>query len=284
MVSLNHDQVDRYRRDGYLSPLSALDPDRVNDLMERHDRFRRRDEPDADSVLRTKPHLVLPWLYDLVTDRSITDPVSAILGPDLLVWGSSFFSKPARHPGYVSWHQDANYWGLDPHDVLTAWVAFTPSQPANGCMRVIPGSHTGPAHAHRDTFDSNSLLSRGQEIAVDVDEDTAVDVVLEPGEMSLHHVGIVHGSEPNRSDIPRIGYAIRYIATRVRQRGGRTTATLAAGVDRHGHFDPEPRPASESDATSRAFRLDSLARQHRILFAGVPDGQGEIRVQTGGGD
>ncbi len=278
--TLTSEQVERYRHDGFVSPIAVLSAERVGILRQQYDRFRERLGSEADTVFRTKPHLVLPWLYDLVQDPAITGPASALLGSDLLVWGSSFFSKSAGDPSFVSWHQDANYWGLEPHEVLTAWIAFTPSRRENGCMRMVPGTHKGPAFAHRDTYDENNLLSRGQEIAVDIDESDAVDIVLEPGEMSLHHVGIVHGSEPNSSTMPRIGYAIRFIATHVRQVGGRTTATLAAGTDRFDHFDQEKRPDAEYDPTSQASRLDALARQHRILYAGAPEDSGRIRVRS----
>ena len=274
--TLTDAEVERYRRDGYLAPVRAMGAADAAALAARYDAFRAREPGLADRVLRSKPHLVLPWLYDLARDPAVTGPVAAILGPDLLAWGSSFFAKPAGAPGYVAWHQDANYWGLEPHEVLTAWIAFTPSRRDNGCMRVVPGSHAGPALPHADTFAEDNLLSRGQEIAVAVDEELAADIVLEPGEMSLHHVGIVHGSEPNTGAMPRIGFAIRYIAAHVRQTGGfRATATLARGADAFGHFDPEPRPAAEFDAAGRAFRDDALARQARVLYAGAGDGPGK---------
>lgn len=270
-ATLTAQEVERYHRDGFLSPLRVITPARAADLHARYDAFRARGEADGTMVLRSKPHLVFPWLYDLIRDPAITGPVSAILGPYLLAWGSSFFAKPAGDPGFVSWHQDANYWGLEPHEVLTTWVAFSPSRRENGCMRVVPGSQS-QALDHRDTFHKDNLLTRGQEIAVDVDEAAAVDITLEPGEMSLHHVGLVHGSDPNTSSIPRIGFAIRYIASHVRQNGGRTTATLALGEDTHGHFDPEPRPARDYDDAGRAFRAEALARQHAVLFAGAEKG------------
>ena len=268
-ASLTTDQVAAYRRNGYLSPLPAIGPDRAADLHERYRRFRESRPDAADAVFRSKPHLVFPWLHDLVCDPAVTRPVTALLGPDVLAWGSSFFAKQAASAGYVSWHQDANYWGLEPYEVLTAWIALTPSTTANGCMRVVPASHSGAGLPHRDTFAADNLLSRGQEIAVEVDESRAHDIVLAPGEMSLHHVGIVHGSEPNASPVPRIGFAVRYISTRVRQHGARTTATLAAGTDRFGHFDPEPRPSADYDAPGRAFRDAALARQRSVLLAGA---------------
>jgi non-haem Fe2+, alpha-ketoglutarate-dependent halogenase len=269
--TLTAQEVERYHRDGYLSPVRATDADRAGDFLARYDGFKARGETDADMVLRSKPHLVFPWLYDLVQDPAVTEPVSAILGPNLLAWGSSFFAKPAGDPGYVSWHQDANYWGLEPHEILTAWIAFSPSRRENGCMRVVPASQH-EALDHRDTFAKDNLLTRGQEIAVEVNEDRAADITLAPGEMSLHHIGIVHGSDPNTSDTPRIGFAIRYIASHVRQLGGRTTATLARGEDTHGHFDLEPRPTGEYEAAGLAFREQALARQHAVLFAGAEKG------------
>jgi ectoine hydroxylase-related dioxygenase (phytanoyl-CoA dioxygenase family) len=267
--TLTQDQIDRYRQDGYVTPVPAISAERAGALKSRYDTLRALGETEATATLRSKPHLVLPWLYDLVLDPAVTEPVSAILGPNLLAWGSSFFAKPAGDPGYVTWHQDANYWGLEPHEVLTAWIAFSPSRRENGCMRMIPGSQDAGALDHRDTFAKDNLLTRGQEVAVKVDEARAVDIILEPGEMSLHHVGIVHGSEANISAIPRIGFAIRYIASHVRQIGGRTTATLARGVDEHGHFDPEPRPGADYDADGLAFRANALARQHAVLYAGA---------------
>jgi non-heme Fe2+,alpha-ketoglutarate-dependent halogenase len=270
--TLTQDQIDRYRQDGFVTPVLAISVERAGALKSRYDALQALDEPEATAALRSKPHLVLPWLYDLVLDPAVTEPVSAILGPNLLAWGSSFFAKPADGPGYVSWHQDANYWGLEPHEVLTAWIAFSPSRRENGCMRMIPGSQGEGALDHRDTFGKDNLLTRGQEVTVKVNEACAVDIILEPGEMSLHHVGIVHGSEANTSAIPRIGFAIRYIASHVRQIGGRTTATLARGVDEHGHFDPEPRPGADYDADGLAFRANALARQHAVLYAGAEKG------------
>ena len=105
---------------------------------------------------------------------TILDAVEDVLGPNLLVWSTSFFIKEARDPAYVSWHQDATYWGLSAPDVLTAWVAFTDATVENGAMRMVPGSHAEQLE-HRDTFAPHNLLSRGQEIAVEVDEARGVD-------------------------------------------------------------------------------------------------------------
>lgn len=266
---LNEQQVAQYNREGYLSPLPAIGAERAKAFKAEFDAFQSSGDPDTEDLLRSKPHLIFPSLFDLISDPVITDPVTSILGPNLLAWGTSFFAKNAGDPGYVSWHQDANYWGLEPHEVLTAWIAFSPSHRENGCMRIVPGSHLGEALEHRDTFAKGNLLSRGQEIAVDVNEDQAADITLEPGEMSLHHVGIVHGSEPNTGTVPRIGFAIRYIATHVQQHGGRTTATLARGIDEFDHFDLETRPEALNDRAGRNHRQQALEMQHKVLYAGV---------------
>jgi len=195
--------------------------------------------------------------------------VEDVIGPDILCWNTSFFTKEARSPGFVSWHQDATYWGLSEPDVVTAWVAFTESTSRNGNMRVVPGSHRTPV-PHVDTFDPDNLLTRGQEVTVEVDESQAADILLQAGEMSLHHVLIVHGSGANPSDDRRIGFAIRYIPTRVRQTGGpRDSATLVRGEDAFGHFEPEPRPDADLDPAMLALHAEISDRQARILYRGT---------------
>ena len=176
---------------------------------------------------------------------------------------------PAGDPAYVSWHQDGTYWGLSSPDVVTAWVALTPSLPENGCMRVVPGTHKRQV-PHEDTFAESNLLSRGQEIAVEVDNAKAVDVVLQPGQMSLHHVLIFHGSEQNRSDIRRVGFAIRYVPTHVSQTSGiRESALLVRGVDEFGHFDHEQSPEADMHPDAVARHKQVIDRQIQILYAGA---------------
>src|SRR5262249_46078374 len=154
-------------------------------------------------------------------------------------------------------------------DVVTAWVAFTESTPANGNMRIVPGSHRTQMR-HVDTFHPDNLLSRGQEISVEVDESRAVDIVLQPGEMSLHHVLMVHGSRANPSADRRIGFAIRYIPPRIRQTmGPRDSATLVRGVDAFGHFELEPQPERDFDPAMLALHAEISERQAKILYRGT---------------
>ena len=203
--------------------------------------------------------------------------MESLIGRDILLWSSGFFTKPANDPSFVSWHQDSTYWGLEPpDDIVTAWVAFTESVPANGCMRVVPGTHRIGQVGHRDTFAETNLLSRGQEIEMQVDEADAVDLVLRPGQMSLHHVRIVHGSEPNRTPGPRIGLTFRYIPTRVRQVGDRPSALLCRGEDRYGHFEHEPVPAADFGDAAVAYHAEVMRRLNAVLYDGA-----EKRPATG---
>lgn len=258
---LSQPAVDRYRRDGFLFPIPVLTTDEAHD-------HRRKLEAAETTELRHKPHLLFAWLADLVRHPTILDAAEDVLGPNLLVWHSSFFIKDARDPAFVSWHQDATYWGLSEPDVVTAWIAFTDATMENGAMRMVPGSH-GEQVAHRDTFAANNLLSRGQEIAVEVDEARGVDILLRAGEMSLHHVRMVHGSPPNRSADRRIGYAIRYIPTYVKQIAGEDGAMLVRGVDEHHHFAPEAPPAFDLAPDAVARHAESKARSTKILYRPV---------------
>jgi Phytanoyl-CoA dioxygenase (PhyH) len=266
---LSEAAVEQYRRDGYYYPIVLVPPEEAARYRERLESVERDLGGPLRGVYRIKPHLLFTWLAELVRHPAVLDAVEDVIGPDILCWNSSFFTKEASSRGYVSWHQDATYWGLSEPDVVTAWVAFTASTPENGNMQVIPGSHRNQV-AHLDTFDPDNLLSRGQEVEVEVDEREAVDIVLRPGEMSLHHVLIVHGSRPNASADRRIGYAIRYIPTRVRQLAGpRDSATLVRGRDAFGHFDLEPAPGADLDPEALALHADISDRQVKLLYRGT---------------
>src|SRR5688500_19242183 len=156
---------------------------------------------------------------------------------------------------FVAWHQDGTYWNLSPVRVVTAWLALTPSSEMNGGLRVVPGSHVQPMLPQRETYAPDNALSRGQEIAVDVDESQAVCLALQPGEMSLHHIWIVHGSNANTSkDTPRIGIAIRYTRPEVKQESPtKPFAMLVRGEDTCGNFNLQPPPKFASSQEQQSL-------------------------------
>ena len=260
---------DVYQAQGYLSPIRIMSEAGAGQLADKIAGIYDDHGVEAKGLLGSNAHLIFPELFDLVCNPAILDRVEEVLGPDILCWSAAFFSKPAHDPSFVSWHQDLTYWGLEPADIITAWVALTPSTKESGCMRVVPGTHNEGQLGHSDTYVAENLLSRGQVLDVQVDEDEAVDLILRPGEMSLHHVLIVHGSELNRTDLPRHGFVIRYIPTYCKQIGGRTTSLLVRGEDRYNHFDPVPRPQADLHPDAMAFRDNANAAMQAILMKGA---------------
>jgi len=243
MHHLNQKQVENYNQNGYLSPLSFLTNREVRHYAEQYHVAReeadlRKFDHHGERYFRTNSHLVIPFANEIARHPKLLDMVESILGPNLLVWSAEFFVKPARSDKIVSWHQDLTYWGLgEVDDELTAWVALSDVNHASGCMRFVPGSHKQSIQPHRDTFGDNNMLSRGQEIAVDVSEEDAKLIELEPGQVSFHHGRMIHASGPNTTDAPRIGLAIRYITPSVRQLvAKRDYAMVVRGLDESGNW------------------------------------------------
>lgn len=270
MKRLTEPLVRQYREQGFIAPIRVMSEAQAARLRAQLETVERTQGGPLQGAMRHKSHLLFTWLSELVHNPDILDAVEDLYGPDLLCWTTNFFIKEARHPAFVSWHQDSTYWGLSSPDVVTAWVALSESHVGNGAMEVIPGSHRLDQLAHRDTFSADNLLTRGQEIAVDVDASAAQVITLRPGEMSLHHVRIVHGSPPNPSPERRIGFAIRYIPTRVRQLHGEDSATLVRGVDEFRTFAHEPRPRQDMDPQAVALHQAIAQRNARILYRGTP--------------
>jgi ectoine hydroxylase-related dioxygenase (phytanoyl-CoA dioxygenase family) len=183
---------------------------------------------------------------DIARHPRILDAVEDLIGPDILLYLSTFWFKDAHDPRYVSWHQDSAYYGLDPHDVITLWLAFSDSTPANGCVRVLPGTHLGQSFDHTETYDADNLLARGQSIE-GTDGANAIDMALKAGQFSLHHERLVHGSAPNTSDHRRLGMSFTLLPTRVRCLIPGRTAILLRGVDEYGHWGSDPEPSRDLD-------------------------------------
>ena len=206
MTSLSAEMLDRYERDGIVFPVPVLSRDEVREFRGALEEVVEDRQRRAENL-----HLQHSWAYRLATHQAVLDAVEGILGPELLIDGNLVFYKPPHDESYASWHQDSVYsgWHLTPS--VSAWIALTVSEPANGCMRVVPGSHKQGLLDHDNVRDPNLLNKRGERLSRDVDESQAVDVVLKPGEMSLHHTNIIHGSNANTSDVPRIGFIVRFV-------------------------------------------------------------------------
>jgi hypothetical protein len=266
---LTPQQVEQFREEGCVFPIRVMPEEAALTLRARLEEFEQRTGGPLKGNLRHKSHLLFAWLGALVRRGEILDAVEDLYGPDLLCWSTNFFIKEARNPAFVSWHQDSTYWGLSRPDVVTAWVAFTEATEANGAMEYLPGSHKLDQVPHRDTFARDNLLTRGQEIMVEVDPAQRRVITLRPGEMSLHHVRLVHGSPPNPSGDRRIGFAIRYIPTSVAQIAGEDSAGLVRGEDRYHHFALEPIPTRDLDPEFVALHEAITERNAKILYRGT---------------
>ena len=261
-----------FERDGFFFPIDVMSEQAARTLREAYEAAEREaaGDPTRADLLRGSVHNMLPAMYEAVTSPAIVEPVAQLLGEDVLLLKCNMFIKEPNTPHYVSWHQDLTYWGLEQHDEVTAWLALSSATVESGCMRFVPGSHREDIVPHKDTFAEANLLTRGQEIAVDVDESKAVDAELAPGQMSLHHGKLFHASWANRTDDRRIGVAIRFIKPSMRMKGGvRNCATLVHGVDRFGNFDLTPPPRGILHPHDMARELRYKAVQDAFLYEGT---------------
>lgn len=239
-------QREFYEREGYLCPLPCFSAEAAGQACDSLARFRDATGMSAGDIV-FKGHLAFPWSYELAAHPAILDPVEDIIGRNILVFASKFWIKEGGDGAFVTWHQDSAYFGIDPVELVSVWVALTDSTRANGCVRAVPGTHRGPTLHHVERTGDRNLLARGQRIEQGLDEATAVDFVLRPGQFSMHDVRLVHGSLPNEGAGARIGLAFFYIPTHVRSTLGRRSAHLVRGVDEYSHWDPDPAPRFEGD-------------------------------------
>jgi hypothetical protein len=269
-ISLNNDQVAKYERDGFFSPITVLSAIEANHYRKRFEKYEKTNDGWYELSKGQKLYLLQTWVAELASHPKILDAVEGVLGSNILVWGSSLFIKDAGQGEYVSWHQDSTYWGLSSPDVVTAWIALSPSTKLSGCMKMMPGSHKLDQVNHRDTFDEKNLLTRGQEVEVDVEESHSVLTELQPGQISLHHVKIVHASDPNQSDYRRIGVAIRFIAPHVKQIHAKMdSAWLVRGHDTLGNFIHEEPPKADMDGSALIEHERIMKLRQDILYKGV---------------
>ncbi len=270
MKKLSAADLDRYDRDGFLFPNRVMREEEAAACKARLDDHIRRfgDDARGNGRMAKRPHLILRWVADLARNPAIVDAVEDIIGPDILCWSSSIFNKEAGSRRFVSWHQDANYWGLSSPNVVTAWIALTPATRANGCMQFLPGSHRTDM-THIDIADSDNMLFRGQTITDDVDTGAVADVVLSAGEFALFHVNMAHSSPPNGSPDDRTGLVFRYVAGDVYQtKADYDSATLIRGEDRSGRFELEPIPSDDLDPAALAFHERVCGARQKVYFSG----------------
>lgn len=244
-----------YRDRGYVPSVDVLTPQEADGVRRQFDLMEAQWDPQARSVGMLHLHLQHEFLWSLATHPRLLDAIEQIVGPDLILLGTHFFVKyPGQVEAFVAWHQDATYWGLEPNDAVTAWVAIDDADAQNGCMRVVPGSHRGGLRQHGKSSQKGNLLSVNQALELsDAELASACDVPLQAGQMSLHDGLLIHGSNPNGSTRRRAGYTVRVIPAHVKLVGDARhkhswKPILVRGQDRFGHHTLLPPPFAPSAA------------------------------------
>ena len=256
---LTESQIASYERDGYICPVDAFSTEQAREWRDQLEAFEHAEGQKMTRGHNFKPHLLFPWVDEIVHAPEVLDAVEDLIGPDIRLFHLTVWPKDAHSGAYVSWHQDATYFALDPICHVTAWVALTDAPIEAGCMEVVPGSHKLGQLRHAEMQDPENLLSRGQALAVDVDRTRTAFMPVKAGQFSLHHTHLVHNSRPNESNDRRIGLGISYIPTHARcTAANRVTAMLVRGQDKYGHFDEERRPKADAGPEERAFHARAV--------------------------
>jgi len=269
-------QVDAYKREGWISPIDVLPVDEATRLADELSAAEAAFPEQLHAENRNNAHLAVPFLADLTTHPAVVSAVQALIGADLALWSTVLFIKEPDTSAFVSWHQDAYYMGLEPQNFVTAWLALTPSTIESGCVSVIPGSHKGRLD-HHDSYGDDNILTRGQHVG-DVDASNAVHLELQPGQMSLHHPWIVHGSQPNRSGSRRVGFAMQsFLGADVRPTRGEHHVLHVSGRPLASEFVEVEKPATTFGPNETVTREAANRAMASVLYDGAREKRRRVR-------
>ena len=239
---LTNEMINQYKNDGFLYPIDILELEEAHRLRTELELIEKKYSkivlPKSMNTYKRGPaNAVIPLVANVAKDDRILDIVESIIGENILVWAAEFFIKEKKSDSIVGMHQDLTYWGMgETSGQVTAWLALSQSNKDSGCMEFVKGSHKNRILPHEDTYSSKSLLSRGQEVQVEIPSENRILAELKPGQMSIHHGLMIHGSGPNLSNDRRIGVAIRYINPDVVQNTTKSYAMPVRGKDNKGNF------------------------------------------------
>ena len=268
MSKLSSNQLKQYSDEGFVSPIDIFPKDRANEIRKEIELIEEEMPGELNKSGRYNTHLISPLLDEVTHDSKILDSVQSVIGKNILVCGTTLFIKNPNEKGFVSYHQDAKYIGLKPHNWVTAWVAITDSNEHNGCMRIWSGSHKDNLKDHDQMFNEGNLLTRGQTVN-NVPIDKTTPLILKAGQMSLHHPTVVHGSDLNKSNDRRIGFVIQsYIGTDVKQVLGKNSVQLARGIDEFNYRKIIDRPKSLLDKNDLKIKKQENDNLQEIFYAG----------------
>ena len=260
MKALTAEQVASFHHHGFLYPISALSPGEVAHFLAGVERLEADlgcPVAEADVKWRSHGYAHSPWFNELIRHPHILDAVEDVIGPDILVWTSTFFIKEPESKTFAAWHQDGAFFGLEPNEQACAWVALTDASRAAGCMEML-SSRGAPRMLHHEAMGiKNSINRAGQTIVEPFDKGQPTAMALKAGEFSLHHELAVHRSAPNHAAHRRVGIGLNYVPPHVRVNSPvRLKAMLVRGHDRYGNFEPIEPPSTERDAAALAVHQE----------------------------
>lgn len=266
---LSTDQVTSFDEKGFINGIDVLTEDQAADYLVRLEHAEKKYPEAFNPENRNNPHLALNCFDELAHHPLILDAVEDLIGPNFGLYGSVLFIKEPQSSHYVSWHQDATYMGISEHRFVSPWIALTPSNRITGCMSMIPGSHKQEIRNHQDTFAEDNILTRGQVIQ-DIDEQSAIDLELKPGQMSIHHARVIHGSRPNEGTDRRVGFVLQaYVPAGARQTIGNNYWQPARGDFMQPDFVALKRPQHDMDSSAVNERQKANDNWANILYQGA---------------
>ena len=270
--ALSKQQIQQFKDDGFLFPYDVYTPREADGLWNKFNTLEEELGEEPQNQFRIKAQLPFPWLCDVVRHPRLLDALEDLIGPNILCWGASFFTKKAHDPRFISWHTDSFVYGFEPSETVTAWLGFNDSTVESGCLRYIPGSHKKTA-THEIKPNPNNLATLGQNV-IGVPEEKAVNAELKAGQVVFHHESVVHSSGPNTANHPRIGFSIHYVAPHVKEtRFEDATAMLLRGEDNYGYWGADPIPRYDLDPDCINAMLDT-----RKKFMSIT----EEKIEAGG--
>ena len=268
MSYLSSNQLKQYNDEGFVSPINIFSKEKAKEIRNEIELIENKTPNELEKSGRYNAHLISPLLDEVTHNSKILDAVQSLIGENILVCGTTLFIKNPNEKGFVSFHQDAKYIGLEPHNWVTAWVAITDSNEKNGCMRMWSGSHKDNLKEHDQKFNEGNLLTRGQTVK-NVPKLETTPLILKAGQMSLHHPTVVHGSELNKSNDRRIGFVIQsYIGTNVKQVLGKNSVQLARGVDEFNYHEKIGRPQKLLDENDIKLKKQENDNLQEIFYKG----------------
>jgi len=268
MTYLTSNQLKQYTDEGFVAPINIFSKEKAKEIRSEIELIEKNMPEELEKSGRYNAHLISPLLDSVTHNSQILNAVESLIGKNILVCGTTLFIKNPYEKGFVSYHQDAKYIGLEPHNWVTAWVAITDSNEENGCMRMWSGSHKDNLKDHDQMFNKGNLLTRGQTIN-NVPNEKVKPLILKAGQMSLHHPKVVHGSELNKSDDRRIGFVIQsYIGTNVKQVLGKNGVQLARGVDEFNYHEKLSRPKSLMNVDDLKIKKQENENLQEIFYKG----------------